>query len=101
MEVLREILIESGVSLSLSGSGRFIPALSLTPSIRFPNTRETIRESGESSESFRTEVGDHEPGLSHSTWPWSRTLRIKQTTQTVTMRGLTPWPDPKDVGIFR
>ena len=99
--MLREILIESGVSLSSSGSSGFIPARSLTPSIRFPNTRETIRESGESSESFRTEEDDHGPGLSHSSGPWSRTLRIKQANQTVTMRGLTPRPGPKDVGIFR
>ena len=77
MEVLREILIESGVSLSSSDSSWLIPALSLTPSIRSPNTRETIRESGESSESFRTEVDDHGPGLSHSSWPLSRTGRFK------------------------
>ena len=41
-------MIESEIRLSFSGSSRFIPVLSLSLSIRFPNTRETIRESGES-----------------------------------------------------
>ena len=36
MEVLSEILIESGVSLSFSGSSRFIPVLSLTRPFDFP-----------------------------------------------------------------
>ena len=70
--------------------------LSLTPSIRFPNTRETNRESGESSESFRTAEDDHKPGLSHPSWFWSRTFRITQGTQTVSIAR----PDSKDGGRY-